>query len=334
MPFALPYPKEAKTRSRLSPQFNGDEQGPTSSRYYNIPWSRAVNIEAEALGYPERIAPGVLSRHLPERDPQKKHLWAVKCGFDENMGAAGYETVTVDGDPRNVPKFNAAQGQTIRVDYSWLPYDVHADADLDVNGEYGRFVEIQEDSQCDIITSSVLSTVYKWAAPGIPSINGRDAVGLGISKPVPFANVTMIWHQVPYVNYPRSAIQDALGKVSKADLGTPGDRNYYAAGTLLFLGCRRRRYAHCHNELTGVGQAVVDLQYYFRHDKGGDLSIAAGNLGPNTFPCFLPEDSAPNADALGQRVLITTDGIYQPIGARDDVCVFNEFTPMDLFTVE
>ena len=106
----------------------------------------------------------------------------------------------------------------------------------------------------------------------------------------------------------------------------------------MFLGCRRRRYFSPHPELTQQGQQVVDLQYYFRHDPGGDIDIDPDNLGPNTFPCFVsttagPFDAANQGTPLNKRLLITTDGSYKFIGNRSDSCVYQEFDPTLLFTI-
>lgn len=322
---------EAKTIDRLSPQFNCTPDGPTSTRYFQVQnYGDLLQARYEIMGYPVRTGAGVLSRKLPMREPEDQNCWAVNCGYDENCGAKGYQTVTVDGMPVNVPNFHKS---VLRVDFAIPPYDVHDDDHLDTNGEYGRFVEVQEDGQCDVITSAMLESVMKWTIPGISAINGKSAAPIGISQLNPYANVTIIWHQVPYIYYPRATIRDSYGKVSKVDLGAPGDRNFYAKGTLLFLGCRRRRYAHCHPESTGIGQAVVDLQYFFRHDDNGYFEFEDDNLGPNTFPCFLP--STVGGTPLNRRVLITTDGVFHDIGDRaDGTCVYDEFDPNLLFKVE
>lgn len=324
---------------RLSPQFGCTCDGPTSTRYYLFDWEDVASGQAmyEVMGYPERTGAGVLSRHLPERDPQLLHLWANGFTFYQNIGSRGFEQVMVDGMTRNVPVYAnkddtetvPGRGAIYRCDFSWRPYDVHSDDDLDVNGEYGRFVEVKEDGQTDYITPASLENVFRWAAPGVTDLNGKVAGNITNGKLIPYANVSMVWHQVPYIYYPRAAIAAAYGKVTKTDLGAPDDRNYYKAGTLLFLGSRRRRYMHPHPESTGAGQAVVDLEYFFRHDPGGNFDIAADCIGPNTFPCFVFE-----SDGFNKRFLISKDGLYYNVGSRDGVCMFDEFTAMDLFTVE
>ncbi len=335
--------KEAKTRSRLSPQFNTDKEGPKSTRYWLVGWDDIEKTDYEFLGWPEYLGPGQLSRHIPQRDPLKQNLWAVSCNTDELLGTKGYETVTVDGQNVNIAKWNETAGSVLRVDYSWLPYEIFSDDDLPTTGEYGRYVEKQEDGQCDILTSSVFTQMFKWAAPepvdsDLTQIAGTPAVNLGISKVIPYANVTMIWYQVPYRHYPRTTIQNSYGKVSSVDLGSPGKPDFYAKGTLLFLGCRRRRYFSPHPEFTQVGQQVVDLQYFFRHDPGGDTNFDPDNIGPNTFPCFAsktagPFDAANQGIPLNRRLLITDNGSYKFIGNRTGSCVYDEFDPTDLFKV-
>lgn len=336
--------REAKTRQRASPNFQTNLDGQRSTRYWLVGWDDVLKADYEFIGWPERTGAGVLSRHIPQRDPQKQNLWAVSCDIDELFGTQGYETVTVDGQPVNIAKWNATEGVVFRVEYSWLPYEIRDDDNMTINGEYDRYVEKQEDGQCDILTSSVFTSMFKWTFPSpidpaFAQVAGSPAINLGISKVIPYANVTMTWKQVPYLYYPRQSIQDSYGCVSNADLGTLGEPDFYAKGTLLFLGCRRRRYFSPHPELTQQGQAVVDLQYFFRHDPGGDFDIDPDNLGPNTFPCFVSTTAGPFAPdsqgtPLNKRVLITTDGTYQPIGSRGATTVYKEFDPAQLFTVD
>lgn len=318
-------PKEAKTKDRLSPQLNGQPDGPTSTRFYLFDWADIKNQKAEyeTLGYPTRSAPGTLSRNLPERDPQRNNVWASAFQFYENIGSLGYEPVSVEGFPRKIQKWTES---VYRVDYSWRPYPVYEDSEVEADGEYGRFVEIKEDGQTDYITPASLESMFKWAAPG--TIPPETCGNITNGKLIPYANVSMTWHQVPYRYYPRDAIMNAYGKVSKEDLGTAGEKNFYAAGTLLFLGARRRHYLMAHPETNWDDQAVVDLEYFFRHDPGSNTDDDPDTIGPNTFPCFIQ-----GSPGFGKRFLISKNGAYFAIGSRDDVCIFDEFIPMDLFTV-
>ncbi len=319
-------PKEAGTKERLSPQFGVGCDGPTSSRLWLFPWDyiKSGLAEAEAMGYPTRSGAGVLTRNLPEFDFQRRQLWASNFTHYNNNGSKGYEELTIDGLTQRVAKWDDTAGAIYRVDYSWRPFPILTDDESET--EYDRFVEIQEDDQSDYISPAVLNngTFMKWADPGVVGVDKIKAITT-IGKLIPYSNLTMVWHQVPYKYFPLDTIRSSVGKVSKADLGSMGEKNFYQAGTLLFCGCRYRIQMSPKSQTNWIDQAVVSPIYHWRYD-GAKLHGGTDIGGPNSFPCFLK-------NAFGQRLLISDTGIEYAVGARDGHCIYPEFDPVTLFTV-
>lgn len=315
-------PKEfISKRDNISPQFSCTPQGPTSTRFFIFDWADIASGAAQygAMGYVGRTGPGPLglTRFLPERDPQFQNLWASNFSFHANAGSKGYATVTVNGQPRRIPIYTKA---VYRVDYSWRPYRVLSDSELDALDnatEYERFVEIREDDQSDYISPAILNNggVMQWVKPGTDTVNHKPAVTT-IGKLIPYANLSMTWHQVPYKYFPLDAIRASVGKVTKKDLGVSPDKNFYAKGTLLFCGARFAVEFSSHSETDQWDQWIVSPQYFWRYDPDG----------PNTFPCFLK-------DAFAERLLISKDGNDHAIGSRDGFCIYREFDPIDVFSV-
>lgn len=306
---------ETQVKNGQSPQYSCDETGPSSVHYYQFSWADLAQAEYEIMGYTLCGGSGDLlfTRLLPDEDPLRPGLWAARVSFAEGRGSSGYESVAISGGyTRKVPKYKKG---VLRVDYSWRPYYLYADDEIDF--EYDRYVEIEENGTTDYVTPPPLKAMPKWVGGGV-TVNQTTAVGATYGKLIPYSNVSMTWHQVPFECFPRAAILNSYGKVSSADLGVSGDNNYYQSATLLFCGARWRRTA-----MSFSASPCVDLTYYFRHDTGQNPDQAA-QRGPNTFICFLEEPYV--------RRLISSSGLDPGIGSRSGKCVYEEFNPNDLFT--
>lgn len=300
---------ETEVRRGQSPQFSCDPDGAQAVRFLQFAWGDMEQAEYEIMGYSTRIAAGTfgLSRNLPECHPDRPWLWASRVSFVEGRGARGFDSVSVPIGSGSYPVKTAKYSLgVLRVDYGWRSYDVLLDSELSAS-EYERFVAIEEHGACDYLTPPPLRFKLQWAE----GPNQHRVANATFGKLVPFANTVMTWTQIPYAYIPRTTIRDSYGKVSNAALTDPTDpQKTYDAGTLLFLGCRRRRYAMAYQ-----GTPAVDLQYQFRHDQEG----------PNTFPDFL-------ANPIVRR-LISVDGNFHAIGSRTGKTVYEEFDPRELYKV-
>lgn len=313
MPLTVPY-KEVKVRDGQSPEYSADEHGDTAVRFLQFEWSDINQATYELMGR-NYVDGDTLKRVLPCQHPKKPWLWVSRVSGSEGKASTGYELLPVGDD---IDKSATYSKGVLRVEYAPRMYPMLKDDEVEDKSEFYRFVQIEEHYRSSYISGPGTRFLLKWV-PDTPNAGVTSQANFG--KVRPLGNLTMRWHFVPDEALPFPVARKASGMVNQYDLGTPGTKEYFEAGTLLYLGWKPIP-ASGHYE----GERLWHVEYYFDHDPYSLTQDGKKHVGHNTYFDF-------RADPIG-RYQSSRDGqYYEPGSVTDGKLTYNEFDVEELFRV-
>jgi hypothetical protein len=240
--------REQDEHQGVSPTFGGDRFMQKSSRIFWLKtWSDIKQAIPNALGYPTRTAPGVLSRYLPHQDPVFPFLVATSYGSTKNKGIS-LDTPDSDSGLRG-NEYDG--GIVLPLEFEKPLYHILEDGELapedtaNYNGlgprwatEIDRYVEYEETPESSYVTPPSVTGMMAWSK-GQTGLGGEDNQSFpqNYSTILGEASIRLRWHQIPDDALPLDAIYACLGKVNQTNFGSKEDvRLGFNPWSMLFLG--------------------------------------------------------------------------------------------------
>jgi hypothetical protein len=283
-------------------------EGGKATIEYQMPWEDVEQFCRDALGSVS-VALGKLARNLPLAHPVFPWLFVSSIATIE--GFKFYEKADAEEELEAPPiaEYASYEYAKVVVEFAPRPYALYKDESIgieeityydddgeevtkDVAAESWRFVEFQSKTSVEYLTAQ--HGTYRIAGTGeatAPSFPGQVRL-LKKTK-----NITLTWHQVPFIVAEGDNIFNGLGKINQtAFFG-------YHSGTLLFQGWTTTRPMPAPfpdmiiDEDTGStipsAEKIVNIEFsflYLEPDLGGQ-GVSPTNQnhiagGHNTFPWF------------------------------------------------
>jgi len=283
-------------------------EGGKATIEYQLPWDEVEQFCKDALGQVS-IAFGKLARVLPFAHPVFPWLFVSSIATIEGYQFVDKFEATDELEAAPIPEYAAYEFAKVVLEFSPRPYAIYKDESIsvhpltyhdddgasvtkDVASEHWRFVEYATKTSMEYLTAQ--HGQYRMAGTGqatAPSFPGQVRL-LKKSK-----NITLTWHQVPFLVSEGPNIFDGLGKINQiAFFG-------YHIGTLLFQGWTTTKPMPAPfpdmviDEDTGSTlpstEKIVNIEFSFLYlePELGGAGVTPSNLnhiaaGHNAFPWF------------------------------------------------